>query len=112
MDVVIKGFKPRGIVNVPCSKSEAHRVLIMAFLLKRKLTIKNISYSDDINATIEAIEAMGAKVAKNKDSLANSNNTIPMIIIMSIVSTIIVTLQIISIFDTPISQNIEKSKIK
>ena len=70
MDVVIKGFKPRGIVNVPCSKSEAHRVLIMAFLLKRKLTIKNISYSDDINATIEAIEAMGAKVAKNKDSLA------------------------------------------
>ena len=69
MDVVIKGFKPRGIVNVPCSKSEAHRVLIMAFLLKRKFTIKNISYSDDINATIEAIEAMGAKVAKNKDSL-------------------------------------------
>ena len=69
MDVVVKGFKPSGKVNVPCSKSEAHRVLIMAFLLKKKLTVHNISYSDDINATISALEEMGAIISRHEDSL-------------------------------------------
>ena len=69
MDIIIEGFKPKGCVKVPCSKSEAHRVLIMAFLLKKKLTIHNISYSEDINATISVLEAMGAKFNKTNSSI-------------------------------------------
>ena len=69
MNVIIEGFKPNGNVTVPCSKSEAHRVLIMAFLLKKKITIHNISYSDDICATMSALEVLGAKFDKREDHI-------------------------------------------
>lgn len=69
MEVIINGFKPKGTINVPSSKSVAHRVLIMAFLLKRKMVINNVNYSDDIIATISSLEAMGAIIKKGKDKI-------------------------------------------
>ncbi|MCL2159437.1 MAG: 3-phosphoshikimate 1-carboxyvinyltransferase, partial [Oscillospiraceae bacterium] len=59
------GFKT-GTVSVPCSKSIAHRAQICAALAGGQSTIRGIDPSEDINATIGAIEAI-----KNGDGHIN-----------------------------------------
>lgn len=61
--------KLEGSVEVPPSKSMAHRAIICASLSDGKSKIENIDYSDDINATIDGMRALGAKIVKNYDSL-------------------------------------------
>lgn len=52
----------KGEIDAPSSKSYTHRAIIAAALAKGKSKIANITYSDDIYATIHAVKALGAKV--------------------------------------------------
>ncbi len=69
MNVRIKPGFLKGDLIVPPSKSLSHRAIIAAGLSKGKSIISNVLFSKDILATISAIEAIGAKVIKNDDSL-------------------------------------------
>ena len=51
----------KGEIKAPPSKSLSHRALICAALAKGQSTITNISYSEDIIATISALELLGAR---------------------------------------------------
>ena len=57
----------QGDVKVPPSKSMAHRAIICAALSDGCSRVNNIDYSDDIIATINGMEALGAIVEKEKD---------------------------------------------
>ncbi|MGP6138586.1 3-phosphoshikimate 1-carboxyvinyltransferase [Jeotgalibaca sp. A127] len=61
-DLLIKPSKLSGTVNIPPSKSMAHRAIIAACLAKGKSVIDNIDLSDDIIATIEGMKAFGAEI--------------------------------------------------
>ena len=51
-----------GTVNIPSSKSEAHRAIICASFADGKSTITNVTLSQDIIATINGLKNMGAKI--------------------------------------------------
>ena len=61
-DLIIKPTKLKGTVNVPPSKSMAHRAIIAACLAEGKSVISNIDLSDDIIATIEGMRAFGSSI--------------------------------------------------
>lgn len=65
----IKPSEVKGTVTAPSSKSMAHRLLICAGLAEGKSEIKNISYSEDILATLDCLSAMGAKIQKGTSSV-------------------------------------------
>ena len=69
MNVIIHPKKLKGDVLIPPSKSLSHRAIIAACLAEGKSVISNISFSKDINATISAMEALGAKVVKEGNTL-------------------------------------------
>lgn len=58
----------KGEITVPPSKSMAHRYLICAGLSKGKSVISNIAYSEDISATLDCLETMGAKIERLENS--------------------------------------------
>ncbi len=65
----VLGKKALGKVVVPPSKSYAHRGVIAASLATGKSVISNVAFSDDINATIDAMILLGAKITKHLDYL-------------------------------------------
>lgn len=67
MDVFIQPTKLSGTVLVPPSKSMAHRAIIAAALADGESVVYNIQLSDDIKATLSAIEALGATVQTKED---------------------------------------------
>ncbi len=64
MNVTVEAKSLEGNVTVCASKSEDHRLLICAFLSFDKTDILCGSMSEDIEATINCIEAMGASVTR------------------------------------------------
>lgn len=66
-----------GEVSVPCSKSQAHRALILAALSPSTGIISNISYSKDIDATINCLQAFGAQIEKKENSCIVTGTDIP-----------------------------------
>ena len=58
-----------GEVKAPPSKSLSHRALICASLAKGQSIITNIAYSNDVLATINSLELLGAKFDKQEDRL-------------------------------------------
>lgn len=58
-----------GQVTAPPSKSMAHRLLICAGLSQGESRIDNVAYSEDILATLSCLEAMGAKIKKDGDTV-------------------------------------------
>ena len=58
-----------GDIKAPPSKSLSHRALICASLAKGQSIITNIAYSEDILATISALELLGAKFEKHNNKL-------------------------------------------
>ena len=67
---MIAQFKPSflsGKVDAPPSKSMAHRLLIGAALSGKVCTLSGVDYSEDILASMECLEALGAKITKNED---------------------------------------------
>lgn len=65
MDIKITPSKLSGTVNIPPSKSVAHRLIISAALAKGTSKISNIYPSKDIIATIEAMKSLGAEISLN-----------------------------------------------
>lgn len=61
-NAVITPSRFSGQVTIPPSKSAAHRAILCAALAHGVSKIKNIALSDDIQATIGAVKAMGSKV--------------------------------------------------
>ena len=61
--------KLKGKVSVPPSKSLAHRAIIAASLAKGISRIDHIEYSQDIKATIGAMEALGTIIEQHEDYL-------------------------------------------
>lgn len=69
MQVEIMPTKLSGRVQIPPSKSDAHRAIICASLAHGVSTISNVAYSDDIIATIGAMRTLGANIVQDNDRL-------------------------------------------
>ena len=69
MKATVYPNKVCGKVTIPPSKSMAHRAIICASLAKGTSIISNISFSDDIQTTIEAMTALGATIEANGSTL-------------------------------------------
>lgn len=67
MIVSIKPSRACGVLCAPPSKSAAHRALICA-ALSSGAEVKNIEYSEDISATLDCVEALGAAVERHENS--------------------------------------------
>ena len=52
----------RGTVDIPASKSAAHRAILCAALARGESRISGVTHSADIDATLAAVRALGAKV--------------------------------------------------
>ena len=68
MRVTIFPSKASGVVSAPPSKSIAHRALICGALTER-CTIHNCGQSQDIQATLRCLEALGASVEMQGDTI-------------------------------------------
>lgn len=64
-NVTINPKRLKGKLNVPPSKSVAHRLLICSALAQGESVVENISLSEDIMATINSLEQLGAKITLN-----------------------------------------------
>ena len=69
MTVTITPSKLSGIIVPPPSKSQAHRLLIAAALAQGESIISNVAYSQDILATLDCLEALGAKIVRGERSV-------------------------------------------
>ena len=69
MKVKIKKGLASGRVDAPPSKSMAHRMLICAGLSGGTSIVNGIAESEDVLATIDCLEALGAKCEKSGDSI-------------------------------------------
>ena len=61
MKVTIIPSRASGIVTAPPSKSMAHRMLIGAGLATGISIVDNIDLSEDVQATLGVLEALGAR---------------------------------------------------
>lgn len=61
--------KLSGTVQIPSSKSVNHRAIISASLATGTSKVENVYISDDINATINAMRAIGAMITEEDDML-------------------------------------------
>ena len=61
MDLIIQPRTLSGMVTPPPSKSEAHRLVICAALAQGVSTLRNLSFSEDILATLRCVKALGAR---------------------------------------------------
>ena len=68
MTVTIKKSTACGTVAAPPSKSAAHRALICGALTAGS-KIENIDYSNDISATLDCLEALGASIEKTDNGV-------------------------------------------
>lgn len=73
--VKITPTKLKGVVQVPPSKSLAHRAIICASLAKGVSKIDNIEYSKDIQATIQAMKSLGTKIKEYENYLIIDGTT-------------------------------------
>ncbi len=69
MDIRISPSRLAGSVNIPASKSCAHRALICAALADGVSHISGVTFSKDIEATINAMTALGASFEADDDSI-------------------------------------------
>ena len=59
----------RGTVSAPPSKSMAHRMLICAALAEGESLVRPIELSEDILATMDGLQALGADIRQEGDAL-------------------------------------------
>jgi len=62
--------KLNGKIVCPSNKSYTHRAIMLASLADGESTIKNVLYSSDTEATIEACKNFGAKIEKTNEKLS------------------------------------------
>ena len=65
----VKPGQRSGAVTAPVSKSAAHRQLIAAALSNRKTELIMDVVSDDIRATIDCLNALGAEIRTESGSV-------------------------------------------
>ena len=68
MRVEIKPTRLSGTVQAPPSKSMAHRLLICAGLSAGESAVRNLAFSDDVEATVRCLTALGADVRIEGDT--------------------------------------------
>ena len=61
-----------GSIKIIASKSQAHRLLILAALAKERSLLICEGMNEDIAATMDCLNAMGARVEKNDDEISVS----------------------------------------
>lgn len=69
LDIQLLPSLLNGEIKAPPSKSISHRALICASLAKGKSILSNITYSEDVLATINALKLLGAKFEKHENKL-------------------------------------------
>ena len=69
MKITITPAKLSGCITPPPSKSQAHRLIIAAALAEGQSVLSNVSFSQDIEATIRCVEALGAEVVRDGSTL-------------------------------------------
>ncbi len=69
MKIKINTGKCKGTIYAPPSKSVTHRALICAYLSRSRCKIDNVDFSDDINATLSGLSALGASVRRGSRSV-------------------------------------------
>lgn len=73
----IKPSKLAGKLIVPPSKSLSHRAIICASLSEKESIINNLTFSDDIKATIEGMKKLGAHINHtNHNAIIKRNHII------------------------------------
>ncbi|MFU0825521.1 MAG: hypothetical protein ACFWTK_11170 [Clostridium sp.] len=70
----------KGEINIPPSKSLAHRAVICAGLSEGVSNISNIIYSQDIKATIEGMKSLGVEIENYSDNLSIRGRSYPILI--------------------------------
>ncbi|BAH05755.1 3-phosphoshikimate 1-carboxyvinyltransferase [Clostridium kluyveri] len=73
--VSINPTKLEGQVKIPPSKSVCHRALICASLSSGVSNITNVDFSEDIEATCEALKSLGVIIEKGNNSLSIKGNS-------------------------------------
>lgn len=68
-DVMINPSNLKGEVSIPSSKSVCHRAVICAGLSEGISNIDNVVFSQDIEATCEAMESLGVNIEKQVSSI-------------------------------------------
>ena len=66
MNVTVEPGQLTGEVSAPSSKSEAHRLLICAALAPGTTDIDCTTTSEDIDATVGCLEALGARITRTQ----------------------------------------------
>ena len=69
MKAIIKPSALSGIAESPPSKSMAHRLLICAGLAEGESEIKNVDFSEDILATLDCLDVMGAEIEAQESAV-------------------------------------------
>lgn len=69
MKITVFPSRASGRVTAPPSKSVAHRLLIAAGLADGRSVIENVSFSEDILATLDCLSALGATVTPNGNTV-------------------------------------------
>lgn len=70
MHVTIKPSKAKGSICAPPSKSMAHRLLICAGLSKGESRVRGLSFSEDVLATLDCLEALSASYTLDGNTVA------------------------------------------
>ncbi len=63
------GKQNKAVISIPSSKSYIHRYLISALLAEGTSVIENVSFSNDITATLSCIKELGASVAVHGNTI-------------------------------------------
>lgn len=66
-EITATGIVKESKIFVPSSKSYIHRYLLSALFAEGESTIENVSFSNDISATLSCIEELGAEVWVSDD---------------------------------------------
>ncbi len=74
--IVLKPSKICGSIAVPSSKSVAHRALIASAFSEKPVKVKNIDFSNDIYATMDALKQLGVTFVEEEDGILVDGSTI------------------------------------
>ncbi len=69
MKIILSPSKLNGSIVAPTSKSYMHRILICAAMADKPMRIKCNTFSEDIEATISCLTALGAKIERAGDTV-------------------------------------------
>ena len=70
MSLTIQPGSRSGFVRVPSSKSQLHRLLILAAFGTRTVRIERTGFSDDVSATAACLNALGAHVTETEEGFS------------------------------------------